>query len=360
MTSLSRQALWQRLQDAGLVQGDIPAVEGSESPWYVRVMLGVAGWIGSLFLLGFVGAGFAFVMENAVAALVAGALVSGGAYALFNRHQDSDFFTQVGLAVGLAGQMMLLFGFFELFEDNERLVYGVTFVIEALLAFVMPNFIYRVLASLAAALSLSFAMHSAGIYGLSSGVIAVGFALVWMQDVRWVRFNEICRPVGYGLALSLLYYKTGIFWGRWIWWSRSAGKNWLSINAPWLGKALILMILLVVVVVLLKRMRIALNSRSGIAALAATGLAMAASWVAPGLGQALLILIVGFAVSNRVLVGLGLLASGAFLSNYYYLMQTTLLEKSLLLIGLGALCLLARLLVRLWLPPDGAGGPADA
>jgi len=360
MKSLSKQSLWQRLQAGGLVEGDAPAVEGAESPWFVRVMLGVSGWIGSLFLLGFVGAGFAFVMENAIAALVTGAMVSGGAYAIFKAKQDSDFFTQFGLAVGLAGQIMLLIGLFELFEDNEPLVYGATFVIEAFLALVIPNFIYRVLSSLGAALALTFALHSAGIYDLAPGLIAAGFALVWMQEVRWVRFNNICHPVGYGLVLSLLYYKAGIFWGRWIWWSRSAGPNWISQNAPWLGKALVLIVFLVVVLVILKRMQIAFVSRSGIAALAATALAMVASFMAPGLGQALLILVIGYAVCNRMLIGIGLLACGGFLSNYYYLMESTLLTKSMILIGLGTALLIGRLVVRIWLPSRLTGGQVDA
>ncbi|MDT8419871.1 MAG: DUF4401 domain-containing protein [Desulfuromonadales bacterium] len=360
MTSLSRRALWQRLQDAGLAQGELPGVGGAESPWYVRAMLGVAGWIGALFLLGFVAAGFAFVMESALAALVVGALVSGVAYLIFSRNPESDFFSQVGLAVGLAGQMMLVFGLFELFEDRESLVYTATFVIEVLLVFFMPNFIYRVLASLAGALALTFAMHSAGLYGLAPGMIAAGFALVWMQDVRWVRFGEICRPVGYGLALSMLYCKNGIFWGRWIWWTRSAGESWFSQNAPWLDKGLILLVFTLVVIALLRRMQVAVVSRSGVTVLAATAVTVAAAVFAPGLGQALLILIIGFAVCNRILIGIGLLACGGFISNYYYLLESTLLEKSLLLIGMGVLLLSARLLLRLWLPSAGAGGRADA
>jgi uncharacterized membrane protein len=359
MKILSRQSLWQRLQSGGLVEGDIPLEETGETLWYVRLMLGVAGWIGSLFLLGFVGVGFAFVMRNAIAALVVGGLVSGGAYAIFKTRQNSDFFTQFGLAVGLAGQMMLIYGIFELFDHNEPLIYGLIFVAEALLTFLMPNFIYRVLSSLAAALALTFALHSAGVYGLASGLLAAGFLLVWLQDVHWVRFSELCRPVGYGLAFSLLYHKTGVFWGDWIWWSRSAGPNWLSQNAPWLGKALLLSVFLGVVFVLLKRLQIAVTSRSGLAALVATGIGIAAAFAVPGLGQGWLILLIGFAVCNRVLIGTGLLASGAFLSNYYYLLQSTLLEKSLLLIGIGAVLLISRVLVRIWLPLSEKG-QADA
>lgn len=355
MKGLSRQDLWQRLQDGGLVAGDLPPEERGDSPWYVRVMLGVAGWIGSLFLLGFVGAGFAFVMKQAIAALLVGALVSGGAYALFRTRSESDFFTQFGLAVGLAGQMMVIYGLFKLSGRNESLVYTLIFITEGVLTLLMPNFIYRVLSSLAAALALTFALHSAGVYGLASGMLAGGFALVWLQDLRRVRFSDICRPAGYGLALALLYSKAGIFWGQWMWWPRSAGANWLSRNAPWLGKALILLAFLAVVLFLFKRLQIVAASRSGLAALAVTGIAVYSGIAAPGLGQALLIIIVGFAVCNRVLTGIGLLASGAFLTNYYYLMQSTLLEKSLLLMGIGAVLLIGRLLASRWLPLPGGG-----
>ena len=61
MSATPRDALWAQLRDGGLVEGDLPEVGDARAPWFVRVMLGIAGWIGALFLLGFVGAGFAFV-----------------------------------------------------------------------------------------------------------------------------------------------------------------------------------------------------------------------------------------------------------------------------------------------------------
>ena len=74
MTAASRAELWQRLTDAGLANGPLPERSGSVSPWFVRAMLGIAGWIGALFLLGFVGVGLAFVFRNEAAALFVGAL----------------------------------------------------------------------------------------------------------------------------------------------------------------------------------------------------------------------------------------------------------------------------------------------
>ena len=61
------QALWSDLRQAGLVSGGAPPTDEDETPWYVRTMLGVAGWIAALFLLGFVGAGFAFVIKSEAA-----------------------------------------------------------------------------------------------------------------------------------------------------------------------------------------------------------------------------------------------------------------------------------------------------
>lgn len=47
--------LWQQLQEAGLVQGAEPPAREDRGYWYIRLMQGVGGWIGALFLLGFVG-----------------------------------------------------------------------------------------------------------------------------------------------------------------------------------------------------------------------------------------------------------------------------------------------------------------
>lgn len=361
MRASDRQALWQTLQHEGMVGGDCPVLMEAESPWYVRAMLGVAGWIGSLFLLGFVGVGFTFVMKSAVASLVVGAVVCGAAFALFKSSRGRDFITQFGLAISLAGQMLLVYGLAELFERHDALLYGSVSLIELLLTLVMPNFICRVTTSSVAAVAFAFALNSAGFYGFAPGVTAAGFALIWMLDVHWGRSSAVCRPFGYGLALSLLLYQSGMLWGRELWWPRSSeGANWLASHAPWLGKALVVAVVLVVVAVLLKRLKIVATSRAGTIALGGASLVMAVSFPAPGIAAALLILIVGFANCNRILFGLGLAAFAGFLSNYYYTLGSTLLEKSMLLIALGAILLVARLLLRAWLPAAGPEGRNDA
>src|SRR5688572_29235181 len=69
---MSATEIWARLRQAGLVQGELPEQEGARSPWFVRAMLGIAGWFGALFLLLFVGFGLSFIIKDSGAALITG------------------------------------------------------------------------------------------------------------------------------------------------------------------------------------------------------------------------------------------------------------------------------------------------
>ena len=118
MNTIARDELWRRLSEAGLVSGDLPVAAGSHSPWPVRVMLGIAGWIGALFLLGFAGAAFAAIFRSAEAALPAGAVCCIAAFAIFRAMPGNDFVDQFGFAISLAGQALLLVGLFKLWNHR--------------------------------------------------------------------------------------------------------------------------------------------------------------------------------------------------------------------------------------------------
>jgi uncharacterized membrane protein len=60
--------------------------------------------------------------------------------------------------------------------------------------------------------------------------------------------------------------------------------------------------------------------------------------------------VVGFANGNRVLIGLGIAALVGYLSHYYYSLQATLLEKSVLLMCTGLVLLAARFALHRWWP----------
>lgn len=355
------QQLWQQLQQQGLVIGDMPAASETNSPWYVRVMLGVAGWIGALFLLGFVGAIFEAVLQNAETALFVGTIVCVVAFFIFRWLGNSDFGGQFGLAISMTGQGLCIFGLFDLFNSDTALTGFSIFAFQALLTLLMPNFIHRVLTSTVAMLALTFTLIRLDIYGFASSIAAVGFAIIWSNEWYWAKHGTLFRPIGYGLALALLQIETLNFFGIELWHLWSKGEpNWLVLHAPLIGTGLIAIIWLCVVKQLLDREKIPLNSQVGMTAIGAALLLGVLSFVAHGMVTALLILLLGFATGNRVLMGLGLLALGGFISHYYYQLQNTLLFKSMVLAISGLLLLSIRFGLQKYFPVTDSKENPDA
>src|SRR5687768_3782088 len=119
----------------------MPAAAESITPWYVRVMLCIAGLIAALFLLAFVGAAFAAIMESTVASAATGSALIVAAYALFRAAPASDFGSMFALAVSFAGQALVLFAVLVLLKDGTTgLSWAIIAVMEAALAIVMSNF----------------------------------------------------------------------------------------------------------------------------------------------------------------------------------------------------------------------------
>jgi hypothetical protein len=343
-------ALWSRLREAGIVEGDAPE-GGLHSPWYVRVMLGVAGWIGALFLLGFLGLGFTVLMKSATAAFVAGAAVCAGATVLFRSAPKSDFMGQFGLAASLAGQALMVFGLAQWFQHSFSAAALAIALLQGLLFALVPNFIHRVWSSWTAALA---ALYALGYYGLQAVVPAAAmFAALWPWLVEFdrPRQGELLRSAGYGLALAAI--QSGSVYG-------ALGMLWIGLgheHAPfgaemqrWLSGFACGAVLIWAVLRLLRREGVGLGEGHGRFALGGAIVLALVALRAPGVAPATALLVVGFANGNRVLAGLGVLALLGYLSHFYYALDATLLYKSMLLAAAGAALLAARFGLRRWWP----------
>ena len=352
MNAPDRADLWRRLSDVGLVEGELPASDVF-TPWYVRTMLGAAGWIGALFLFGFIGIAFKFVIDSTTALLSVGALCCVGAYVLFRIARENVFATQFGLAASLAGQVLFIFGLTKMLNHDSLTTYTMIFVFEALLAALVPNFIHRVMTTWAAMFALSILLTRMGAGPLASALPAAGLAFIWLNELRWAGQAALWQPLGYGLALGQVQMDASLLWRYGDLWltRRSTDANWLYLHAPWIGRLVVAAILIGAVAWLMKREGVAVTSRLSITLLAVMLLVAALSLLAPGLPTALLIVLLGFAAGNRVLLGLGYVAFAGFLVYYYYQLEMTLLVKSIILLGTGTLLLLARMALGRWFTP---------
>jgi hypothetical protein len=345
------QRLWETLCAAGVASGQAPPDTAAHSPWYVRAMLGVAGWIAAAFLFGFVGQAFPWVVDSKAAALAIGALMIAAAYALFRVQAARDFLAQFAFAMSLAGQALAAVGVFGVFEPREALAWSAIAAGEAVLAVLLPNFVHRVWSSYAAALCVAFALAEAGAAALAAGALGASAALLWSKELDWAARSAMVRPIAYGLTLGLIQIQAEALFTQGLLAEVARQRDQAVWARPRIGELLTGLVLVAVVArLVVGHMRLARRD-AAIALAAAIGLALL-SLRAPGLATGLTLVTLGFAGGNRVLTGLGIVALLFYLGAYYYTLQATLLTKSAVLAATGAALLAARWALLRWLFPQ--------
>ncbi len=350
--------LWDQLTEAGQTIGDLPGEGEDTAPWYVRIMLGIAGLIAAGFLLGFVGVAFAFIIKSDFASMVTGLAIIAGAFFLFTAFRRSDFGTMFALAASITGQCLFLAGLLQLFHfsSSDSAPWVLVMLVEAALAFLMPNFIHCMLTAAVAGFAMAYALSLNGIGNLSGGYLAAMVSCLWLNEVRWARLHSRLEPIAWGLSIVLVEIEgAGLF--------SHSGALFSVSHAPLVsakvGEALLVLALLASVWALLRRARWDI-SRTFLA-LAATILIAAASFKAPGVACGLLLVLLGHSNGNRVLAGLGIAALLLYVSGYYYLLNETLLFKSGVLLATGVVLLAVRWLALAHLfPRDTVKEPVNA
>ncbi|WP_223789378.1 GDYXXLXY domain-containing protein [Marinicella meishanensis] len=356
---MSSTQLWQLLQQAGFVKGDEPANETKteQTFWYIRALQGFAGWLAAIFLLGFLGFGIAGLFDQGGVLITLGLFINAGTYAYFKAQPDNDFFDQMVLAFSLTGQFLLAFGLFELFDFRSRQWLVLVALYQVVLALVMRNYLHRFLSTWFAVIALFWGFDWLIFSGLGAAAVAALMVWIWLQKTGWEAQREFYEPVGYALAFALvtLHAQNHIWLYGWMHSRQSAG--WLLQNASWISALLNSAVLLYLVRQIAIEQGVQWGSKTGRLILLAAVLLLFSALPVIGLSSALLVLLVGYARQNKLLMVLGGLALLGFVSWYYYALNTTLLNKSLILMAMGAVMLLAYAGLKWWLadPADNQG-----
>jgi len=350
--SRQREQTWTRLLRAGLVQGAAPEAAKPESPWYVKVLLAFSGWLAAVFLLGFIGVGFQFILKSTTASLATGGLMIAGAFVIL-RIPRNEFFEHLALAVSLAGQALIVFAIFEFWPRNEDIAWLLVALLQASLAIVMPSFVHRAFSSFVAACACYMALFSMRTppYFLN-GVFLFVAAWLWLNEFRYPRHMARIRAIGYGLVLALIPIEGSALFGPGslgLQLVRSQQELWVQ---PWMAELLAGAVMFYVVWQLLRRVGLRLPHPVAITALLGTALLSVASMEAHGMTVGMVIMLLGFAGGNRVLLGLGIVSLIFYISSYYYLLDATLLSKAQTLLIVGLVLLAVRWLMLRIMPGD--------
>lgn len=341
--SATMQQLWRELAEGGVVAGEMPMEEGRrDSPWFVRAMVGISGWIAALFLLGFLALALGQLIDgDGVAAVVVGAFFIVAAWLLLRLIVKNDFSLQFSLAFSLAGQALLVVGLFQLMQPERSLLWLVVASLQLLLIWLMPTSIHRFWSAWAAAVALTWALAIAGLSHLALAALAAAVALLWFHELRWPRHLSLIRPVGYGITLALLLIEAQHLSGESVLLLLGRGESPLLWLPPWFGRLSTSLVLLVVWR-LVGRIQpaVATGGRRGL--FLAALLVAAIAFKAPGIATGLMVILLGFAAGNRTLLGVGIAALFLYISSYYYQLELTLLMKSGVLALMGVVLLAAR------------------
>lgn len=341
----TQQALWQTLQASGLVVGDQPTATPIDSPWYIKALQAVSGWLAALFLFAFIG--FTMdLLDSPIASLVTGAVMIVGAFALL-RGSENDFLEHIALAASMTGQLLVIYGIAEMLNSRDVTLWLLVLLMQSLLAVLMPHFIHRLLSAIFAAFSLLAVMADWGLGVLFEGLLASLVAWLWLHEFRLVKHMKAVRAIGYGLLLSAACLSNSVETWDIFYGSNNVEFPWLE---HWMGSLLTAAVLILVVWTLLQRNHVSAGNKITWLSLSGTAVVSIASLEVWGLSTGLMILLLGFAASNRVMQGIGIVSLLYSASAYYYTLEITLLEKSQHLLIVGLLLIIARWIMQKALP----------
>ncbi|MDF3834855.1 DUF4401 domain-containing protein [Cupriavidus basilensis] len=369
---LAVQALWQELAARGLVQGQ-PAPAQARTPWAVRLLMGLAGWLGAVFFLVFLlGSVFVAARDNGAAIAFCGAAMIALAAVLYRRRAGGTALEQFALAISLSGQGLLVYGAGAIY-DGSRLLESAAFwgslaLLQAVLYALVPNRLHRFLAALGVWTGVALALHLAMMPGLHHAWQSLSFALGWLAPLALTLLTgfvlaeaRLCAAGLYGwieaaadatllFALGAAVFVTGIGQPYALLFDADTGRH---TGAYWVAGALCGAVL--AAFVLAESGRLRLRPAVRLAALLGAILFSALLAGAPAVVAAALALGLALRRGSLPWLGLAIAALGGGFIWYYSALHWTLLIKSATLAGAG----LAVLALRMGLTRrDGAGRQA--
>jgi hypothetical protein len=321
-TSMSTDELANELVRRGTLPtkgGPVPAV-GDDRPWYISAVLGAAGWLASLFALMFV---WLLFEPNTVAgsAFTGGVMLAAG-FGLYLAGRESAFFDQLALALSLAGQLSLVWAAAQATESAAATA-GLAAVLETALVLTLPNRFAKALAAFFAcvawALTVRFAWWGETVFGDEPTTVAVlpallGWFVIWIpvvgivqaliaREAQWMArsWRRIARPALTGLLVGLAV-ATWVseplgslqFWAP----SSAAHANWLVL------------------------------------------------WPLLAVATALFAATCAFRLRHHALLGVAIAGALLHVMQFYYVLGTTLVVKSYIMLVVGGVLLIAARLAR--------------
>lgn len=332
------KVLWQQLQQAGLVTGEMPTltVNDPQPALFLRVLLGACGWLSALFFCGFIGSLFASFLAQTSNIWILGILLCAISIWISRFKQIPLFLAQFVFACSLAGQAFIVFGVWES-SDSSQVTAACMLALELILFVAMGIRSQRATAVFLAVAALLWLLgQPAWLYALP--ILSAAVAWLWLNRLSAYNNSAYLQPARVGLTLALwaMIFVALLGNSTEFQWLRIAEENWLG--QLWLAAALTSLSCLLFAWQLTQR-RVQQPKLAAIALLISVGIGLV-NLKMPGLAPLCLLLCIGVALAHTRLIWLNLFLLGVYLLLYYYSLNNSLLYKSILLCVSGAVLLM--------------------
>ena len=304
----------------------------TDRPLAISLLLGASGWVAGLFMLAFVA--MLFHPNGASEAAVSGAVLLAAAWGLFKVDGDGAqlFVSQLALTLSIAGQCLMLFAMTE-HTHGLAAIAGAAFALQVLLALAMPNRLHRTLSTLFATIAWALALRFA-----------------WFGEPRWRHGADAADLASWPVAL-LGWLATWVPVGGLLAWAISREPAWLApsrerVVGPIVTGSVIGLAFATIASQPFESVR---WFGSGDAQIGALSL-----WPLLSALGAMGAVAAAFALRRDGLRSVCIVAVLLHVSHFYYALGTSLLVKSMLMLAMGAVLLLAARALRITTTPEDA------
>jgi uncharacterized membrane protein len=214
------------LMSRGILSHEAPPLPTGPGarPWFIGFVLGASGWIAGLCAM--IVIGLLFRPDSTGEFALAAVILLGCAYGLYAVDRESAFFDQLALALSVAGQVALAFAVAQA-VDSKALTCAIVAILQVGLVIAMPNRLARVLSTLFACIAWTLAWRfgwwdasllSGSEHALRLVPALLAWVLVWgplmvlthlliAREVEWMASGarRILRPLLTGLLIALTF-----------------------------------------------------------------------------------------------------------------------------------------------------------
>jgi Domain of unknown function (DUF4401) len=194
-------------------------------PWFIALLLGIAGWLAGLCSVFFLA--LVFEPKTAGSLGMIGVVLLAVAFGLYVADRNNSFLDQLALAFSIAGQLAVAGAIGQATEWKPALTASLIAILQGVLVLAMPNSLARLLSTMFACAAWAIAIRTGWLSGgwFGSARASVGFLpalLAWLviwtpvaaaawfliaREAAWMAtaFRTLARPVLSGLLIALAF-----------------------------------------------------------------------------------------------------------------------------------------------------------